>query len=138
AGTVTLLLADTERSTRLWETQPGAMTAAVARLDQVVTDVVARHQGARPVEQGEGDSFVAAFARASDAVAAALDLQRTDLSPIRLRMGIHTGEVVLRDDGNYMGPAMNRTARLRELAHGGQTLLSGPTHDLVIDHLPEG
>ena len=73
-GTVTLLLADVEGSTRLWETQAEVMTAAIARLNRVVCDVVAAHDGVRPVEQGEGDSFVAAFARASDAVAAALQL----------------------------------------------------------------
>lgn len=90
AGTVTLLLADTEGSTRLWETQPEAMTAAVARLEAVVSESVARHRGGRPLEQGEGDSFVAAFARASDAVACALDVQCADLSPIRLRIAVHT------------------------------------------------
>ena len=62
-GTVTLLLADVEGSTRLWETQPDEMNAAVARLDQALADVVAAHDGVRPVEQGEGDSFVIAFAR---------------------------------------------------------------------------
>ena len=72
-GTVTLLLADIEGSTRLWETQPDEMTAAVARLDQTVSELIAAHGGVRPVEQGEGDSFVAAFARASDAVACALE-----------------------------------------------------------------
>ena len=134
-GTVTLLLADVEGSTRLWETQPDAMTAAVARLDQVVLDVVAARDGVRPVEQGEGDSFVIAFARASDAVTCALDLQRAPLAPIRLRIGIHTGEVRLRDEGNYIGPTINRTARLRDLAHGGQTVLSGATELLVVDQL---
>lgn len=83
-GTVTLLLADVEGSTRLWETQPAQMTAAIARLNETVSQVLAAHDGVRPVEQGEGDSFVAAFARASDAVAAALELQRAPLAPIRL------------------------------------------------------
>jgi predicted ATPase/class 3 adenylate cyclase/DNA-binding CsgD family transcriptional regulator len=135
-GTVTLLLADVEGSTRLWETQADVMTAAIARFNQVVCDVVAAHDGVRPVEQGEGDSFVAAFARASDAVAAALELQRAPLAPIRLRIGVHTGEVQLRDEGNYAGPTINRTARLRDLGHGGQTLLSGVTEALVVDRLP--
>jgi predicted ATPase/class 3 adenylate cyclase/tetratricopeptide (TPR) repeat protein len=137
-GTVTLLLADVEGSTRLWETQAEVMTAAIARLNQVVCDVVAVHDGVRPVEQGEGDSFVAAFARASDAVAAAVELQRAPLAPIRLRIGVHTGEVQLRDEGNYAGPTINRTARLRDLAHGGQTVLSGATEDMVVDNLPAG
>jgi class 3 adenylate cyclase len=138
SGTVTLLLADVEGSTRLWETQPDAMTAAVARLDDAVALATATHHGVRPVEQGEGDSFVIAFSRASDAVACALQMQRAPLAPIRLRIGVHTGEVQLRDEGNYIGPTINRTARLRDLAHGGQTVLSGTTGDLVIDRLPEG
>jgi class 3 adenylate cyclase len=135
-GTVTLLLADVEGSTRLWQTQPEEMTAAVGRLDHTVCDIIAAHHGLRAVEQGEGDSFVVAFARASDAVACALELQRAPLAPIRLRIGVHTGEVQLRDEGNYVGPTVNRSARLRDLAHGGQTVLSGTTEDLVIDTLP--
>lgn len=138
-GTVTLLLADVEGSTRLWETQPDDMAVAMARLDQVLTDLIAAHDGARPVEQGEGDSFVIAFARASDAVGCALDLQRAALAPIRLRIGIHTGEVRLRDPKdrtNYIGPTINRAARLRDLAHGGQTVLSGATELMVVDQLP--
>ena len=135
-GTVTLLLADVEGSTRLWQDQPDEMTAAVARLDRIVADIIAAHRGVRPVEQGEGDSFVVAFARASDAVACALEFQRAPLAPICLRIGVHTGEVQLRDETNYVGPTVNRTARLRDLAHGGQTVLSATTHDLVVDHLP--
>src|SRR5882762_7385593 len=135
-GTVTLLLADVEGSTQLWETQPEAMTAAIARMNQTASKLVAEHDGVRPVEQGEGDSFVAAFARAGDAVACALELQRTNLSPIRLRIGVHTGDVRLRDEGNYAGPTINKTARLRDLAHGGQTVLSGVTEQLVEDQLP--
>src|SRR5271155_6048798 len=135
-GTVTLLLADVEGSTRLWETQPEEMTAAVARLDRTLADLLAAHGGVRPVEQGEGDSFVVAFARATEAAACALELQRAPLAPIRLRIGVHTGEVQLRDEGNYVGPAVNPTARLRDLAHGGQTVLSGTTEDLVVDTLP--
>jgi predicted ATPase/class 3 adenylate cyclase/DNA-binding CsgD family transcriptional regulator len=141
-GTVTLLLADVEGSTRLWETQPDAMKVAVERLDQTLSDAVADHQGVRPVEQGEGDSFVVAFARAADAVGCALELQQAPLAPIKLRIGLHTGDVQLRDpsssQGNYIGPTINRTARLRDLAHGGQTVLSGATEPLVIDQLPEG
>ncbi|WP_371934524.1 LuxR C-terminal-related transcriptional regulator [Mycobacterium sp. TY815] len=135
-GTVTLLLADVESSTQLWETEPDAMVAAIARLDQSVSDAVTAHDGVRPVEQGEGDSFVIAFARASDAVACAVELQRAPLAPIKLRIGIHTGEVRLRDEGNYVGPAINRTARLRDLGHGGQTVLSATTSELVVDQLP--
>jgi predicted ATPase/class 3 adenylate cyclase/DNA-binding CsgD family transcriptional regulator len=135
-GTVTLLLADVEGSTRLWETQPDQMTAAIAVLDATLAELLTLYNGVRPVEQGEGDSFVLAFARASDAVACALALQRAPLAPIRLRIGVNTGEIQLRDEGNYIGPTINRTARLRDLAHGGQTVLSAATESMVIDHLP--
>jgi predicted ATPase/class 3 adenylate cyclase/DNA-binding CsgD family transcriptional regulator len=136
-GTVTLLLADVEGSTQLWNSRPAEMTAAIANLDQTLAELVRIHHGVRPVEQGEGDSFVIAFSRASNAVACALALQRAPLAPLRLRVGLHTGEVQLRDENNYVGPAINRTARLRELAHGGQTVLSGTTGDLVADSLPD-
>jgi class 3 adenylate cyclase len=135
-GTVTLLLADVEGSTRLWESQPAEMTAAFAKLDCTLGELVGANGGVRPVEQGEGDSFVIAFGRASDAAACALALQRAPLAPIRLRIGLHTGEVQLRDESNYIGPTINRTARIRDLAHGGQTVLSGTTTDLVCDSLP--
>ncbi len=136
-GTVTLLLADVEGSTRLWENQPAEMTAAFAILDRTLAELVGAHGGVRPIEQGEGDSFVIAFGRASDAVACALALQRAPLAPIRLRIGLHTGEVQLRDESNYIGPTINRTARIRDLGHGGQTVLSGTTTDLVCDRLPD-
>jgi len=143
-GTVTLLLSDTEGSARLWEADRDAMTAAVARLDALITEAVGRHGGVRPVEQGEGDSFVAAFSRASDALTCALALQLAIAGEpwpggieLRLRMALHTGEVQLRDEGNYIGAAINRCGRLRGIGHGGQTLLSRATHDLVVDRLPE-
>ena len=124
-GTVTLLLADVEGSTQLWDNQREAMTTAIARMNQMASQLIGEHGGVRPVEQGEGDSFVAAFARAGDAVACALELQRVDLAPIKLRIGVHTGDVQLRDEGNYAGTTINKTARLRDLAHGGQTVHLG-------------
>ncbi|OBK14506.1 transcriptional regulator [Mycobacterium asiaticum] len=139
-GTVTLLLADIEGSTRLWETRPEEAAAAVARLDRTLGELVSTHHGVRPIEQGEGDSFVVAFNRAGDAVACALALQLADLAPIRLRIGLHTGDIQLRDpetaEGNYVGPAINRAGRLRDLAHGGQTVLSSATEAMVVDNLP--
>jgi len=137
-GTVTLLLADIEGSTGLWETDPTAMRNAVDHFERVVSETISANGGLRPVEQGEGDSFVAAFSRAADAVACALALQLVDLGPIRLRIGLHTGEVQLRDAGNYIGLTVNRCARIRDLGHGGQTLLSAATYDFVADRLTEG
>ena len=108
----------------------------VALLDDEVWDMVTAHHGVRQVDGSERNSFVAAFTRASDALACAVELQRMALPvPIGLRIGLHTGEVPL-DDGNYLGPTMNRAARLRDLAHGGQTVLSGTTHDVAADRLP--
>jgi class 3 adenylate cyclase len=83
-GTVTLLLADVEGSTRLWETASEEMTAAFANLDRTLADLASIHHGVRPVEQGEGDSFVVAFTRASDAVA-------TDLATSGFRLRVATG-----------------------------------------------
>ncbi len=139
AGTVTLLLGDVEDSTVLWERRPDDMRTAVAELDELITKAVAAHDGARPVEQGEGDSFVAGFARASDAVACGLDLQRATAGGfLRLRMGVHTGEVELRDERNYMGRTINRAARIRDAGYGGQILLSQTAAEVAREALPDG
>src|SRR3984885_11934657 len=145
AGTVTFLLTDIEQSTRQWEAHPEEMAQAVPAHYALLSDAVGRHGGVRPVEQGEGDSIVAAFSRASDALAAALDAQRALAAQawpgeldLRVRIALHTAEAQLRDEGNYFGVALSRCARLRAIAHGGQTLLSRAVHDLVVDHLPEG
>ena len=91
-GTVTLLLADVEGSTRGWETDPEAMARAITRLNEIVDEQVGRNDGVRPVEQGEG-VFVAAFAQARDAVACALAIQRALAGgDVAVRMGVHTGE----------------------------------------------
>lgn len=143
AGTVTFLLTDIARSTRGWEDNPHAMAKAVARHYDLVAEAVGRHGGVRPIEQGEGDSVVAAFSRASDALAAAVEAQIAlgaeawpDGAEISVRMGLHTGEAQLRDEGNYFVQTVNRCARLRALAHGGQVVVSRAVHDLVADRLP--
>src|SRR6516162_3745740 len=114
------------------------MARAVARHYELLDTAVAAHRGVRPVEQGEGDSVVAAFSLASDAIAAALDAQRAlqgepwpAATPVRVRMAMHTGEAELRDGGNYFGTAVIRCARLRALAYGGQVLVSAATAELV-------
>ncbi|HKR49690.1 MAG TPA: NB-ARC domain-containing protein [Pseudonocardiaceae bacterium] len=144
-GTVTFLLTDVEGSTRLLEAAPEAMRVAIARHDEVLDAVICRHGGVRPVDQGEGDSVLAAFARASDALAAALEAQRAFVrepwpagAVLRVRMALHTGEAQRRDAGNYFGLTVNRCARLRAIAHGGQTVVSRTTRDLSLDRLPEG
>jgi predicted ATPase/class 3 adenylate cyclase/DNA-binding CsgD family transcriptional regulator len=145
AGTVTFLLSDIEGSTRLWESDPAAMARAVPAHYALLCEAVGRHGGVRPVEQGEGDSLVAAFSRASDAVAAALEAQRAmhaqvwpDGLRLHVRIALHTAEAQLRDEGNYFGVALSRCARLRGIANGGQTLLSRAVYDLVVERLPAG
>jgi predicted ATPase/class 3 adenylate cyclase len=135
-GVVTLLLSDIEGSTHLWDTCPDEMSAAVEHLDRALAAAIAAHGGVQPMEQGEGDSFVVAFTRAADAVACALDLQRTPLAPIRMRIGVHTGQVQLRNESNYVGSTINEAARLRDLAYGGQTVISAATKEMVDDRLP--
>ena len=144
-GTVTFMLTDIAGSTRLWEADGEGAARSVSRHYELIDEAVARAGGVRPVEQGEGDSVVAAFSRASDAVRAALDIQsamaRETWPPgvaLRVRIGLHTGEAQLRDEGNYFGAAIARCARLRSIGHGGQTLISQATKDLVVDALPEG
>ena len=145
AGTVTFLMSDIEGSTRLWSASPEAMGSAVGQVYAIIDRAVRRHDGVRPVEQGEGDSVVGAFSRASDALAAALQAQRElrafswpDGIDVRVRIALHTADAQLRDEGNYFGLALSRCARLRAIASGGQTLLSRATRDLVVDQLPDG
>jgi len=141
---VTFLLTDIEGSTKLWTERPRAMFQAVSRHHALIGNAITRRAGQMPRDQGEGDSIFAAFGRASDAVAAALDIQLALNSEpwpegvrLRVRIGIHTGEPQL-SEGNYFGQMVSRGARLRGLAHGGQTLLSGVTAALVRDDMPSG
>jgi predicted ATPase/class 3 adenylate cyclase len=141
-GTVTFLFTDIEGSTRLWEQHPQAMEAALTRHDALAIQVLAQHGGTLVKHRGEGDSLFAVFPRALDAVAAAAALQQAFCSEpwpeqilLRVRMAMHTGGAAVRD-GDYYGAAVNRCARLRAAAHGGQVLLSQTTVDLVRDELP--
>ena len=140
---VTFLLTDIEGSTAAWEAEPNVMASALARHDELVEQVVTSRAGRLIKTRGEGDATFSVFERPSAAAAAAIELQDavaqepwTLRAPIRIRVALHTGEVELRD-GDYFGRAVNRAARLRSLAVGGQTLCSGATAELVIDSLPE-
>lgn len=140
-GTVTFLLTDIEGSTLHWQNEPDLIATSVSRHYEILDAAVAAHGGVRPEEQGEGDSIVAAFPRASDAVAAALLAQKHlqseewQTAPLRVRMAIHTGEAQMRDESNYVGLPIIRTARLRSLAAGGQVLVSSASRDLALDQL---
>ena len=109
AGTVTFLLTDIEGSTRLWERVPDAMEVALERHNRLVTGVIEEHGGVVVTSRGEGDSFFAVFPSAVAAVAAAGDCQlalNAEAWPagaaLRVRMGLHTGEVHV-EEGDYVG-----------------------------------
>ena len=137
--TATFVLGDVVGSTRLWAEAGTSMPDALAHLDALIDTAAARHNGERPIEQGEGDSFVVTFARATDALAFAIDVQRglSEPNSLSVRMAIHTGDAERRDDGRWLGPVLNRCARLRALAAGGQVLVSAATSELTVDTLPE-
>jgi DNA-binding SARP family transcriptional activator len=140
---VTFLLTDIEGSTAAWESDADAMAVALARHDEIVEQVVTSRGGRLVKTRGEGDATFSVFDRPSAAAAAAIELQEairhepwTLAAPLRIRVALHTGEVELRD-GDYFGRAVNRAARLRSLATGGQILCSGATAELVIDTLAD-
>jgi class 3 adenylate cyclase len=144
SGVVTFLMTDVEGSTRLWEREPETMRQALSRHDAVVAACIQRHHGHVVKSKGEGDSVFAVFRHVRDAVSAALIVQCAlavehwaTSTPLRVRMAIHTGQIELRD-GDYYGPTVNRCARLRALAKGGQVLLSGVTAQLTHEQLPGG
>ena len=144
-GVVTFLFTDVEGSTRLWEEAPDAMMSALQRHDAEIEGAAEAHDGVAVRPRGEGDSRFLVFRSAVDAVAAAADLQRqlaevewATPRPLRVRASVHTGIADLQL-GDYYGSAVNRAARLRGIAHGGQTLMSGSTWELVREHpLPPG
>ncbi len=143
AGTVTFLFTDIEGSTRLLQEPLATRYADLLAEYQRRVRTAAQTRTGHEVDT-QGDSLLIAFARAKDAVAAAVDAQRaitTQRCPngvaVRVRMGLHTGEPVLTAVG-YVGIDVHRAARICSAAHGGQVLLSQTTHDLAEHDLPEG
>jgi predicted ATPase/class 3 adenylate cyclase len=140
-GTVTFLFTDLEGSTRLWEEQPDAMRAALARHDEILTAAVAAHGGR--VVKSTGDGIHAVFASPVEALEACREGQRgladeqwpEATGALRVRMGVHAGEAQLRD-GDYYGSVLNRAARLTAIGHGGQVLVSDSVEPLVRGALP--
>jgi len=136
------LFTDIEDSTKLWERSPQAMQAALVRHDEILRRAIEDRGGY--VFKTVGDAFCCAFPTAPDALEAALESQRLLLkerwgesTPLRVRMALHMGTAEERDE-DYFGPPVNRVARLLSAAHGGQVLLSLPTHEMVRDQLPAG
>jgi predicted ATPase/class 3 adenylate cyclase/DNA-binding CsgD family transcriptional regulator len=136
-GTVTLLLSDME-GRRFGERYPDVLAACGSLLQATV-----EQWGGQEVDT-QGDGFFAAFARATDAVSAAVAAQRAlTLHPwpegaaVHVRMGLHTGEPSPVSEG-YVGLDVHYAARITSAGHGGQILLSQTTRDLVEHDLPDG
>jgi class 3 adenylate cyclase len=139
SGTVTFLFTDIEGSTRLLRRLGERYVEVLGRHDRLVRAACAGH-GGREVNT-QGDAFFVAFARAGDAVAAAVRVQRALMAErwpegasVRVRMGLHTGEPVV-GGTNYVGLAVHRAARICAVGHGGQILLSSATRELLEDDL---
>jgi class 3 adenylate cyclase len=139
---VTFLFTDVEGSTRLLKRIGAQYGPVLARHHELVRDAIRNHRGREVDTQGE--AFFVAFARAKDAVASAIEMQRIhekepwpDEARVRVRIGIHTAEPELTDSG-YFGLGLHRAARLCAVGHGGQVLLSRSAAGLVDeDETPE-
>jgi predicted ATPase/class 3 adenylate cyclase/Tfp pilus assembly protein PilF len=130
SGTVTLVFTDVEGSTRLLEgLGTDAYRDALGEHRRVVRDAFTLHQGYEV--DYEGDAFFYAFASAQAAVAAVIDAMiGLEPGPIRIRVGIHTGEPAV-DPPKYVGIDVHRAARIMSAAHGGQVVLSPSTVSLL-------
>ncbi len=142
AGLVTLLFSDIEGGVRLWETDRDAMAVASSRHDRIVREQV--QAGGGQVFNTVGDAHRAAFADPVAALSSAVAIQRAVAAepwasslPIRVCMALHSGACAKRG-GDYVGPVVNRAARLLEIGHGGQVLVTAATYALLADRLPAG
>lgn len=142
-GIVTFLMTDIEGSTRLWEEDPERMAVALREHDKLAQRLIREGGGVLVKWKGEGDSTFSVFTDPGEAVEAAMALQEAIHSyqwdlvrPISIRAALHTGEAELRDR-DYYGQTVNRCARIRSLGHGGQTLVSAATRELVRSASPE-
>jgi class 3 adenylate cyclase len=128
-GTVTFLFTDIEGSTRLLSELGDEYSDVLAEHHRQIRDAVVQHGG---IEMGaQGDAFSVVFPRAGSAVAAAADAQRSlAAGPVKVRMGVHTGEPSLTDEG-YVGLAVHQAARIAAAGHGGQVVVSETTRALL-------
>jgi class 3 adenylate cyclase len=141
-SSLTFLMTDIVGSTVLWEQHEAVMRLALARHDALVDETIRAHGGQQVRERGEGDSIFAVFAHATNAVTAAVDIMQAlqneswpPTTPLRVRLALHTGLAQARH-GDYYGPIVNRCARIRSLAHGGQILASQTVATSVQRRLP--
>jgi predicted ATPase/class 3 adenylate cyclase len=133
-GTVTFLFTDIEGSTRLLQEHGASYADLLAEHRRALRGAFAQYGGVEVDTQG--DAFFVAFSRATDAVAAATAARvALAVGPIRVRMGIHTGEPQLTDEG-YVGIDVHRAARIAAAAHGGQIVVSATTLPLLENDAP--
>jgi peptide/nickel transport system substrate-binding protein len=142
-GTATFLFTDVEGSTQLLKQLRDSYGGVLAEHQRLLREAFAAHDGEEVDTQG--DAFFYVFSRARDAAAAAADGQRALAShawpqgvELRVRMGMHTGEPVLSDEGRYHGMGVHRTARIMSAGHGGQILASQATASVLGDDELEG
>ena len=142
SGTVTFVFSDVEGSTGLLKRLGEQYAGLIAEHRRIVRETFAAHAGVEIDMQG--DAFFFAFARARDAVTAAVEAQRAHSERswpggehVRVRMGLHTGEPAVGEEG-YLGLDVVRAARLCSEGHGGHVLLSEATRALLGSSLPEG
>jgi class 3 adenylate cyclase len=140
SGTITFLFTDIEGSTKLWEHHRLAMRDALARHEAILRQAIEACSGV--VFKTIGDAVCAAFARAPQALAAALDAQCAlkvedwvTIEALRVRMALHT-DTAEAQASDYAGYALSRVARILDAGHGSQILLSLATAELVREHLP--
>jgi class 3 adenylate cyclase len=141
-GTVTFVFTDVEGSTRLLQ-ELGDDYAAVARDHRRLLRETLGAAGGKEVDT-QGDAFFFSFARARDAARGAVDAQRAlrdhdwpHGGEVRVRMGLHTGEPSVGEEG-YLGLDVVRAARISAAGHGGQILVSETTRALLGNTLPDG
>ncbi len=141
-GLLTLLFTDVDGGVRLWEADHDAMAAASVRLDQIVREQVEVSGG--QVYQMVGEAHRVAFADPVAALRAAVAIQRAagaepwaSSLPILVRMALHSGACAERD-GDYVGPVVNRAARLLDVGHGGQVLVTAASYAQLAGRLPGG
>ena len=141
SGTVIFLFTDIEGSTRRWEQHPQLMQVAFSQQEEILRHAIEQNGGY--AYKMIGDAFQAAFSTVAQAVQAALDAQRalraaqwpSETGEIKVRMALHAG-ITEERDGDYVGPALNRVARLLSAGYGGQVLLTRATYELVRDLPP--
>src|ERR1041385_4749178 len=142
-GTVTFVFTDIEGSTQLLQELGDE---GYGRVSSDHRRLVRETFGARSGTEidTQGDAFFFSFSRARDAVAAAVDAQRAlrdhewpEGKEVRVRMGVHTGEPQVGEEG-YLGLDVVRAARISAAGHGGQILISETTRALLGNQLPEG